>query len=161
MPVSADRATCPGPHTRGKSPASHRGRAKSRETVTLCWREMDSNYRSPISGETLGSARHGARATFAARPHGSAGRLPVPQTMPSWRKPATAAASRWSGPHIGTSVIWQTMNWSRLSKREPAQPGRRGAGRGGSAGQSRSKSFPADIDRSGGPGLRRDAALLW
>ena len=27
MPVSADRAACPGPHTRGKSPASRRRRA--------------------------------------------------------------------------------------------------------------------------------------
>jgi hypothetical protein len=45
-PVSADRAACPAPHTRGKSPASGCGTAKSRETQTLRWREPDSNHRS-------------------------------------------------------------------------------------------------------------------
>ena len=49
-PVSVDRAASPTPHARGKSPASRRGRAKSRETRTVCWRERDSNRRS-LSGE--------------------------------------------------------------------------------------------------------------
>ena len=37
------------PHTGGKSPAFRREGAKSRETRTLCWREMDSNHRSPLA----------------------------------------------------------------------------------------------------------------
>src|SRR5271169_3409136 len=45
-PVSVDRAASPTPHARGKSPASRRGRAKSRETRTLRWRKKDSNHRS-------------------------------------------------------------------------------------------------------------------
>jgi len=44
IPVSADRAAPAGlAHPREK-PASRRGRAKSRETWTLRWREVDSNY---------------------------------------------------------------------------------------------------------------------
>jgi hypothetical protein len=43
-PVSVDRAAFPTPHARRKSPASRRGRAKSRETRTLRWRKTDSNF---------------------------------------------------------------------------------------------------------------------
>jgi len=38
----------------------------SRLRQTACWREMDSNYRSPISGETLGSARSAGHVCGAA-----------------------------------------------------------------------------------------------
>ena len=44
MPVSAYRAAGTGPHTGGKSPASRPGRVKSRETRTVRWREIDSNF---------------------------------------------------------------------------------------------------------------------
>ena len=43
--VSADRAAPAGPAHPRERPASRRGRAKSRETWTLRWREMDSNFR--------------------------------------------------------------------------------------------------------------------
>src|SRR6516162_7298331 len=45
MPVSADRAAPAGPAHPREKPASRRGRAKSRETWTLRWRELDSNLR--------------------------------------------------------------------------------------------------------------------
>src|SRR5271169_404830 len=45
-PVSPDRTARSAPHTGGKSPAFRRERAKSRETQTLRWREVDSNHRS-------------------------------------------------------------------------------------------------------------------
>jgi len=47
-PVSPDRTARSAPHTGGKSPAFRRERAKSRETQTLRWRELDSNHRSRL-----------------------------------------------------------------------------------------------------------------
>ena len=44
IPVSADRAAPAGPAHPREKPASRRGRAKSRETWTLRWWEMDSNF---------------------------------------------------------------------------------------------------------------------
>ena len=44
MPVSADRAAPIRPAHAREKPASRLGRGKSRETRTLRWREMDSNY---------------------------------------------------------------------------------------------------------------------
>ena len=44
IPVSADRAAPAGPAHPHEKPASRCGRAKSRETWTLRWREMDSNH---------------------------------------------------------------------------------------------------------------------
>ena len=45
IPVSADRAAPAGPAHPREKPASRRERAKSRETWTLRWRELDSNHR--------------------------------------------------------------------------------------------------------------------
>ena len=42
---SPDRTARSAPHTGGKSPAFRRERAKSRETQTLRWRGVDSNFR--------------------------------------------------------------------------------------------------------------------
>ena len=44
IPVSADRAAPAGPARPREKPASRRGRAKSRETWTLRWRGLDSNF---------------------------------------------------------------------------------------------------------------------
>ena len=45
IPVSADRAAPAGPAHPREKPAFRRGRAKSRETWTVRWRELDSNLR--------------------------------------------------------------------------------------------------------------------
>jgi hypothetical protein len=45
------RAAPAGPTHPRKEPASRRGRAKSRETWTLRWREADSNHQSLESGD--------------------------------------------------------------------------------------------------------------
>ena len=83
--------------------------------IPVCWREMDSNFRSPRQRrDPWRRARHGARATFAARPHGSGGRPPTPQTMPSRRKPATAAASRPSHS-ASTSAVCSPSNGADLT----------------------------------------------
>ena len=53
------------PHTGGKSPAFRREGAKSRETRTLCWREMDSNHRSPLAiGEVRTPERRSPRRKY-------------------------------------------------------------------------------------------------
>jgi hypothetical protein len=44
-PSSPDRATCSAPHTRRKSPAFRHRRGISRETPTVRWSEVDSNFR--------------------------------------------------------------------------------------------------------------------
>ena len=56
IPISADRAAPAGPARPREKPASRRGRAKSRETRTLRWREMDSNHWSRHGETPLGRA---------------------------------------------------------------------------------------------------------
>ena len=50
--VSADPVAKPAAHTRAESRGSRRLIADAGERRTVCWREVDSNLRSPVSGDT-------------------------------------------------------------------------------------------------------------
>src|SRR5271167_2238541 len=80
-PVSPDRTARSAPHTGGKSPAFRRERAKSRETQTLRWREMDSNFQfhARRAGVLTGLHRRRPSKVFAFPP-----KRPVSCTRDRW-----------------------------------------------------------------------------
>jgi len=92
IPVSADRAAPVGPTHPREQPASCRGRAKSRETWTLRWKEPDSNHRSRSCESSLGCCRRDAG------PIGWMGSLSTGRL--ARRRPPSAAVSFSAGPMV-------------------------------------------------------------
>src|SRR6202030_4068160 len=74
--VSADAVAKPSARTRGK-PGSRPSKAAAEERQTVCWREMDSNFRFRASGDTP----HRPRGEAAS--HRS--RLPLRRDPPAGR----------------------------------------------------------------------------
>ena len=75
--VSADPVAKPASHTRAESRGSRRSAVAAGERLTVCWREMDSNFRFRASGDTP----HRPRGEAAS--HRS--RLPLRRDPPSGR----------------------------------------------------------------------------
>src|ERR1700730_15552057 len=69
--VSADRAASPAAHTRGESRDPRPTKAVSGERLTLRWREMDSNPRSPARETTLRDCLLIEEVRFAADLYGA------------------------------------------------------------------------------------------
>src|SRR5712672_1334152 len=86
--VSADRVAKPAAHTRAESRGSRPSNADAAERLTLCWREMDSNPRSPREDEPrkVQWTTADSKAPHHDRPAGGGRRIRTP------RSPATGSS---------------------------------------------------------------------